>query len=626
MLRLDSLKKLQGANPYSHQSVLVGTLAWTSPLSAAFAQNLDRAQWEDCLTLLRAVGVTRVPDRCPETLTGETLTQVLAMTLLSWTGVPDIDFSEWMQSHSGRFVVAGEPEALSRECANLAVIVLSLSLARDISDSSGILRDRLEKLGQQAKKQLLPIRQAAIAAACRKRGISCRQICKKPRIFQLGEGARQYRIELSVSSGTGRLATEVTADKFVSNNLLLSYGLPVSRQILVADADEAWQAARKIGLPVVVKPRVGNAGQGVSVHLTDEEQVRRAEPRAREIYNDVIVESWLPGDDHRILVAGGRIIAATRKLPAQVVGDGESTIRVLIDRENADPRRSTTYRTLRMTIDFDAESQELLEAKGYSLETVPPAGQIVVLKSTANWTTGATTFDVTDRIHPDNAVMVVRAAELIGLDIAGVDFITPDIGQSFRDVGGGICEVNYRPGFLIHMSAEGVGDRDVVGGLIDAIYHPPRQGRIPTLLVCTSGESDELCAGIARELRESWGLSTAYRAGSQLWLGDWRINVGPAATHEVHALAVCDPTVEAVVLAVDPRQVLENGLGVSHADVAVFPDRGKASETDSAISGIEAICRLAGATLLDSRDPETCARVLIETAGLADDGPDGATA
>lgn len=301
-------------------------------------------------------------------------------------------------------------------------------------------------------------------------------------------------------------------------------------------------------------------------------------------------------------------------MPAHVTGDGESNIRELLDRENADPRRSKSYRTMLMTIEFDSESEQLLAARGYSLDTVPPAGDIVLLKSAANWTAGGTTFDCTDRIHPDNAAMVVRATDIIGLDIAGVDLLIPDIGQSFREVGGGICEVNYRPGILVHISAEGVGDRDVAGDMIDAIYRQPLQGRIPAMVVCATSGGDELCAGIAGELWETWGLRAACHTSRGLRLGDWPVPAGPMEPQDACELAVCDPTVDAIVLAASPRQVLENGLGLSRADIAVVPDRDRNLQDPT--GDVESIFRLAGATLLESTDPAYCARILVEaTAG-----------
>lgn len=610
MLILGSLKKLHGANLYFRQSVLVGVVNRKPSSPDNLTLEVDTVWLGRCVALLEDAGVTGLPDGFSEMLSLETVVQIVAMSLMSWVGAPDIDQSDWMDRHPGKLVISGVPEALARECADTAVLALSISMGPGGADPGGIVRERLNELRDLARKQLPPIQRGALAAACRKRGIGWRWISQTPAIFQLGEGSRQYRLDLSVSTGTSRLSTEIARDKFAASSMLARFGLPVSRQVVVSDGAEAWRAAQEIGLPVVVKPRKGNMGNGVSVYLTSEEQVRGAVRRARPISKEVIVETYLPGDDYRILVAGGRVIAVAKRMPAHVVGDGQSNIRELLDTENANPRRSKSYRTMLMTIVFDSESEQLLAARGYSLDSVPPDGDIVLLKSAANWTAGGTTFGYTDTIHPDNAEMVVRATEVIGLDIAGVDLLIPDISRSFREVGGGICEVNYRPSILVHISADEVGHRDVAGDMIDAVYRPPRHGRVPAMVVCVPSGGDELCIGVARELRETWGLRAACHTSQGLRLGGWPLSGGPGTPHDAFELAVCDPTVDAVVLAMDPRQILENGLGMSHADIAVIPVRDE--DAQGPIGDVESIFRLAGATLFDSTDPAACARTLVE--------------
>jgi len=608
MLTLGSIRKLHGVNSYSHRSVLLGAVECIPPAPDGSTPDIDPGSSKRCARFLRDAGLAELPNRFSGGLPAETAVQTVAMALMSWAGVPDIDLSEWMDGHPGRFAILGEPEPLARECADAAISILSLFLGPAGTDGNGLIRDRIAELDRLARKQLLPIQSGALADACRRRGIGWRRISAKPDIFQFGEGARQCRLDLSVSSGTGRLATEIASDKYLASSMLARFGLPVSQQIMVRDADAAWQAATRMGLPVVVKPRRGNMGKGVSVRLTSEEEVRAAVQRARRVSRDVIVETWLPGDDHRILVAGGRIVAVARRMPAHVVGDGRHNIRTLLDRENADPRRSKSYRTLLMTIEFDSKSEQLLAARGYDLYTVPPAGDIVLLKSAANWTAGGTTFDLTDRIHPENARMAIRATELIGLDIAGVDLLIPDIGRSFREVGGGICEVNFRPGILVHISAEGAADRDVAGDLIDAIYRDPRQGSIPTLVVCAETGGDALCGNIAKALRHTWGLRTACHTGRGLWLDDWPVSDGPPALRDAHELAVRDPTIDAAVLAATPQQILEQGLGLSQADIVVLPQGDGVAPSERPRA--EAIFRRAGAVVTEDADPDRCARAL----------------
>ena len=247
-------------------------------------------------------------------------------------------------------------------------------------------------------------------------------------LVQLGHGKYQQRIQATVTGGTPHIAVELASDKEETNRILGDLGLPVPRQELVQDEREAVRAAKRLGFPVVVKPYNGNHGRGVSIRLTTDAEVATGFERAREHSRSVIVETYLEGDDHRMLVVNGELVAATRRAPGHVVGDGEHTVAELVEIVNQDPRRGIGHEKVLTRLELDAQAEHDARAPGaHSADSVPEAGRKVYLRSTANLSTGGTAIDLTDVIHPDNRDMAVRAVKAIGLDVGGVDFLSPDI-------------------------------------------------------------------------------------------------------------------------------------------------------------------------------------------------------
>src|SRR3954469_22420993 len=271
-------------------------------------------------------------------------------------------------------------------------------------------------------------------------------------LIQFGHGRYQQRIQATVTSRTSHIAVELASDKEETNRILGNLGLPVPKQRLVQDADDAVAAAERIGYPVVVKPYNANHGRGISIHLTAADQVRAAFDIARVHSRSVIVESFITGEDHRMLVINGELVAVAKRVPGHVVGDGKHTIEQLVDEVNRDPRRGVGHEKVLTRLAFDHQAETLLQHKGYTRETVPPNGERVFLRSTGNLSTGGTATDMTDIVHPDNVEMAVRAVKAIGLDVGGVDFLTTDVTESYKEIGGAICEVNAAPGFRMHMA------------------------------------------------------------------------------------------------------------------------------------------------------------------------------
>ncbi|HUR94320.1 MAG TPA: cyanophycin synthetase [Gemmatimonadales bacterium] len=385
-------------------------------------------------------------------------------------------------------------------------------------------------------------------------------------LIQFGHGRYQQRIQATVTSRTSHIAVELASDKEETNRLLANLGLPVPRQRLVQRADDAVAAAERIGYPVVVKPYNANHGRGISIHLNTEEQVRTAFEVAKEHSRSVIIESFITGDDHRMLVINGELVAVSKRVPGHVVGDGKQTIEQLMDEVNRDPRRGIGHEKVLTRLQFDQQAETLLEKKGYTRETVPAAGERVFLRSTGNLSTGGTATDLTDVVHPDNIEMAVRAVKSIGLDVGGVDFLSTDITESYKEIGGAICEVNAAPGFRMHMAPSEGRPRDVAGPVMDMLFPPGTPSRIPIAAVTgTNGKTTtaRMLAHIQKLAGHHVGLTSTdgvYIDGQRTVAGDM---TGPIATRMV----LSDPAVDVAVLEIARGGLLRAGMAIRHCDV-----------------------------------------------------------
>ncbi|HET9038683.1 MAG TPA: cyanophycin synthetase [Gemmatimonadales bacterium] len=385
-------------------------------------------------------------------------------------------------------------------------------------------------------------------------------------LIQFGHGRYQQRIQATVTSRTSHIAVELASDKEETNRILAQLGLPVPRQRLVQRADDAVAAAERIGYPVVVKPYNANHGRGISIHLATEEQVRTAFEVAREHSRSVIVESFISGDDHRMLVVNGELVAVSKRVPGHVVGDGVRTIEELVEEVNRDPRRGIGHEKVLTRLVFDHQADTLLAKKGYTRETVPADGERVFLRSTGNLSTGGTATDVTDIVHPDNVEMAERAVKAIGLDVGGVDFLTTDITESYKEIGGAICEINAAPGYRMHMAPSEGRPRDVAGPTLDMLFPPGSPSRIPIAAVTgTNGKTTtaRMLAHIHKLAGQNVGLTSTdgvYIDGHRTVPGDM---TGPVATRMV----LSDPNVDVAVLEIARGGLLRAGMGVRHCDV-----------------------------------------------------------
>jgi cyanophycin synthetase len=379
-------------------------------------------------------------------------------------------------------------------------------------------------------------------------------------LIQFGHGKFQKRIQATITSETRHIAVEVASDKEETNRILGDLGLPVPQQRVVYGEEEAAKEATRLGFPVVVKPYNGNHGRGVSLHLEDAAHVRDAFHKAREHSRAVLIEQFIQGRDYRMLVVNGQLIAAAERVPGHVIGDGLHDIAELVEIANQDPRRGIGHEKVLTRLELDHQAERCLRDQGVARESVPEAGQVVKLRLTGNLSTGGTATDVTDLVHPDNAEMAVRAIRAIGLDVGGVDFIAPNIAESYRDAGGAICELNAAPGFRMHVAPSEGKPRDVAGPVMEMLFPAGTPARIPIATITgTNGKTTtaRMLGHILKLAGHTVGLTTTdgvYINGQLTVKGDM---TGPIAARMV----LRDSAVDVAVLETARGGILRRGLG-----------------------------------------------------------------
>jgi cyanophycin synthetase len=385
-------------------------------------------------------------------------------------------------------------------------------------------------------------------------------------LVQLGHGKYQRRIQATVTSETRHTAVDIASDKRLTNQILSDLGLPAPKQERVRGPQDAVAAAEKLGYPVVVKPLDGNHGKGVSINLTTPEQVRAAFETAYEFSSVVIVETFQAGHDYRILVINGKVVAAAQRVPGHVIGDGTHTVAELVEITNLDPRRGIGHEKVLTRLELDLQAERLLGQAGLTAASVLAANQVFYLRSTGNLSTGGTSVDKTDAIHYDNRIMAERSVKAIGLDVGGVDFISPDITRSHKEVGGAIVEINAAPGFRMHTAPTEGKARDVAGPVIDMLFPKDTPYRIPIAAITgTNGKTTttRMVGHILKLAGHTVGMTTSdgvYIDGELTVSGDM---TGPWASQ----LVLRDPSVDAAVLETARGGIVRAGLGWRRCNV-----------------------------------------------------------
>ncbi len=387
-------------------------------------------------------------------------------------------------------------------------------------------------------------------------------------LVQLGYGVHQKRIQATTTANTNMIAVDIAANKHATKTLLGDMGVPVPKGYRIREEEELEGVIGRIGYPIVIKPLNGNHGKGATVGIMSLEDARVAFGRAKEYSRYIIVEKQLIGADFRALVVNNRLIAVAERVPAHIVGDGKSTIQKLIDKTNADPRRGYGHEKVLTQIDVDGQTMRCIRAKGKELDSVLEKGEILDLKTTANISTGGTAIDRTDEVHPENVFLFERIARIIGLDVAGVDVIAPNVSEPLRDTGGGIIEVNAAPGFRMHLApSQGIG-RNVAEYVIDMLFPPGSPARIPIFAITgTNGKTTttRLIAHIMKNSGRTVGFTTTdgtYIGNQQIVQGD---NTGPVSAQ----LVLKDPTVDVAVLETARGGIIRSGLGFDYCDIGV---------------------------------------------------------
>ncbi|MEH6636760.1 MAG: cyanophycin synthetase [Halioglobus sp.] len=429
-------------------------------------------------------------------------------------------------------------------------------------------QDELKDFVLRAQKREFGPSTGSLVKAAEDRGIPWLRL-NQYSLVQFGHGRYQQRIQATITSETRHIAVEIACDKEDTHQLLNDLGLPVPQQRMVYSVRRAVAAAERIGYPVVLKPLNANHGRGVSINLNDENQVTTAFEHALEhgTGRAVLVESFIEGMDHRMLVVDKELVAVAKRVPGHVVGDGKCTIEELIDSVNQDPRRGIGHEKVLTRLELDKQARRLLEEGDKDESTVLPEGEAFYLRSTANLSTGGTAIDMTDVVHPDNREMAIRAVRAVGLDVGGVDFLTSDITRSYKDVGGAIVEVNAAPGFRMHVAPSEGEPRDVAGKVMDMLFGTDETGRIPIAAITgTNGKTttSRMLAHILKDCGQTVGLTST--DGIQI---DGKISVKGDMTGPTSAQIVLrDPSVDFAVMETARGGILRAGLGYEQSNVA----------------------------------------------------------
>jgi cyanophycin synthetase len=459
-------------------------------------------------------------------------------------------------------------EQVGRYAARAAVR-LCQSIADKGSYPHSELEQDLKDLADLARDAALGPSTETLVKEAEARGIPWMPLSARAMI-QLGYGVHQKRIQATLSDYSGILGVELACDKEGTKQILRDAGVPVPRGTVVYYLDELEAAIDEVGgYPIVIKPLDGNHGRGITIDIQNWEEAEQAYDVAREVSRGVIVERFYTGRDHRVLVINGKIVAVAERVPAHVVGDGKSTIEQLIEQTNRDPNRGEGHDNVLTKIVVDRNSFGLLKRQGYTLETVLNPGEVCYLRATANLSTGGIAVDRTDDIHPENIWLLQRVAKIIGLDIAGIDVVTPDISKPLRDVDGVIVEVNAAPGFRMHVCPSQGLPRNVAAPVMDMLFPNSHSGRIPIIAITGTNGKTTTTRLIAHIYRQT-GQIVGYTTTDGIYIDDHVVEKGDTTGPQSAQVILKDPTVEVAVLETARGGILRSGLAFESCDVGVI--------------------------------------------------------
>ncbi|MBN8486672.1 MAG: cyanophycin synthetase [Burkholderiales bacterium] len=508
--------------------------------------------------------------RPPEQVTLAHVLEAATLALQSQAGCP-VTFSRTTATvEEGIYQVVAEytEEDVGRRALAAAEALIQAALAPDGAFDAAAAIAALRELDEDVR---LGPSTGSIVNAGLARGIPYRRLTQGS-LVQFGWGSKQRRIWAAEVDSTSAVSESIAQDKDLTKTLLRAAGVPVPLGRPVDSVDEAWEVAQEIGLPVVVKPQDGNQGKGVTVNITSREHLELAYRVAEEI-GQPMVEKFLPGSDYRLLVVGHKLVAAARRDPPLVIGDGEHTVRQLVEQVNADPRRGDGHATSLTKIRFDDIAVARLEIQGLSPESVPAKGQRVILRNNANLSTGGTATDVTDDAHPEVAARAVAAAQMIGLDICGVDVVCESVIRPLEEQSGGIVEVNAAPGLRMHLSPSFGKGRAVGEAIINHLYPPGEDGRIPVVAV-TGTNGKTTTARLVAHLFAASGLRVGMTNTDGVHVNGRQIDSGDCSGPKSARNVLMHPDVDAAVFETARGGVLREGLGFDRCQVAVVTNIG----------------------------------------------------
>jgi len=565
-MEVTRIRALRGPNLWSHHTAMQAVVTCS-------AEERDVAALDGFETRLRA----RFPEVGPFQTIGQQgavpLARVLelaALGLQAQAGCPVTFSCTHPTTEHGVFQVVVE---YSEEVVGRLALDLAAALCESAcQDTPFDLEAALHQLRERDEDVRLGPSTGSVVSAAQARQIPYSRMTEGSMV-RFGWGRKQRRIQAAEIDATSAIAEAIAQDKELTKKLLHAAGVPVPTGRAVRDADDAWQAALEIGLPVVVKPLDGNQGKGVTVNIQDEAALRAAYAVAAGFRDHVLVERYMPGNDFRLLVVGDRLAAAARRDPPTVAGDGVHTVAQLVDRVNQDPRRGDGHATSLTKIRFDDVALACLRKQGLDADAIPDKGRRVHLRNNANLSTGGSATDVTDDVHPEVAARAVAAAQMVGLHICGVDMVCETILRPLEEQGGGVVEVNAAPGLRMHLNPSFGKGRQVGEAIISSLFKPGNDGRIPVVAVTGTNGKTTTVRLIAHLLaQQGWCVGMTNTDG--VYVGGQCIDTGDCSGPKSARNVLYHPDVDAAVLETARGGVLREGLAFDYCDVAVVTNVG----------------------------------------------------
>ncbi|CAN5372431.1 cyanophycin synthetase [soil metagenome] len=564
-MEVSRIRALRGPNLWSRRTALEAIVACLP--AECSVDNLPGFE-PRLRALFPGIGVLRETGHAGPVSLAHVL-EAAALELQAAAGCP-ITFSRTsatLEPGTYQVVVEYSEEAVGRLAFELAQALVHAALA----DAPFELQAAIARLRDLDEDERMGPSTGAIVDAAVARGIPYRRLTKGSMV-QFGWGARQRRIQAAELDSTSAVAEAIAQDKDLTKKLLRAAGVPVPLGRPASNPDDAWAAALEVGLPVVLKPQDGNQGKGVTVNITTRDHLEIAYRAAAE-HGEVMVEKFLPGCDFRLLVVGDKLVAASRREPPQVVGDGLHTVRELVELVNQDPRRGEGHATSLTKIRFDDIAVARLDVQGLSPASVPDKGQRVLLRNNANLSTGGTATDVTDEVHPAVAARAVAAAQMVGLDICGVDVVCESMLQPLEAQNGGVVEVNAAPGLRMHLAPSYGKGRAVGVAMIDALFPAGENGRIPVIAV-TGTNGKTTTTRLIAHLLAAQGLRTGMTNTDGVYINGRQTDSGDCSGPKSARNVLMHPDVDAAVFEVARGGVLREGLGFDRCEVAVVTNIG----------------------------------------------------